>query len=279
MLTNYHCHSHFCDGTSELEAYVKKALLLGVKALGFSSHSPIAFLNTWSMKQENLDLYFQEIDRLAELYAGKIEIYKSLEIDYIPQVTGPEKFSGLDYKLASLHYCGQFEDGSYLEVDGSSVLFKNGIDKIYASSVPDFLTAYWGNLTRLATSESTDIIGHIDKIKIHNTREEFWKHNDPYYHGLVETFLDAVSKTDARIEVNTRGVYKKKCDEPYPGSQILAMMQQRKIGIVLNSDSHTPDELVKSYETGTSAAQKAGYKNSWHFFQHQWIELALDLKL
>ena len=36
--TNFHMHSHYCDGEGELASYVKKAMEKNMYAIGFSSH-------------------------------------------------------------------------------------------------------------------------------------------------------------------------------------------------------------------------------------------------
>ncbi len=274
MLTNYHCHSNFCDGNSPLEAYVKTALEFGLASLGFSSHCPIPVANGWSMKAENITTYYEQIEQLKQKYKGQIEIYTSLEIDYLVDCNIVESFDNLDYKLTSVHYCGKFADGSLFEVDGSSTLFEKGINEIYDGSIAAFLQDYFGKLNFIASNTSTDIIGHIDKIKIHRNYDTHWLSTNSLYVGLLENFLDEVARTNKLIELNTRGLYKKKTEEPYPSSFILQMINHRKIGIVLNSDSHTPAEIVSNYDEAIQLAKEAGIHSSWHYIQNDWKEVA-----
>ena len=80
--TNYHSHSHYCDGVGTLEEQVLGAIEQGVRAFGFSGHSPVFFENEWSMQADKLDEYLTETRLLKEKYAGQIELYTGLEVDY-----------------------------------------------------------------------------------------------------------------------------------------------------------------------------------------------------
>lgn len=99
ILNNYHTHSNFCDGSDEPEKYVEEAIRLGLISLGFSGHAPVPFENTWSIKKENLGDYCRTIEGLKEKYAGKINIFLGLEIDYIPGISTGFGQLFADYRL------------------------------------------------------------------------------------------------------------------------------------------------------------------------------------
>ena len=80
ILANYHTHNHFCDGKEAPEEYVKKAISLGFKALGFSSHAPVLFENDYSILPEKLGDYCTEIERLKKVYSEKIDLFLALFI-------------------------------------------------------------------------------------------------------------------------------------------------------------------------------------------------------
>jgi histidinol-phosphatase (PHP family) len=75
MWTNYHTHSSFCDGKSELPHIITKAKALQVNSLGFSSHAPLPFECKWCIDPNAMDEYFDEIEQLSALH-HEIEIYK-----------------------------------------------------------------------------------------------------------------------------------------------------------------------------------------------------------
>lgn len=94
----------------------KLAAEQGMLAYGFSSHVPMPFFCAWSMKAENLAVYNEQIEKLKLEYKGRVQIYRSLEIDYIPGLIGPQtsfiKEANLDYTIGSIHFVDRFADGS-----------------------------------------------------------------------------------------------------------------------------------------------------------------------
>lgn len=271
MLTNYHCHSNYCDGKASLEDYVLKALELGVDVLGFSSHSPVPFANNWSMKSDRLEDYLNDILILKRKYRDRIEVYSGLEIDYVHHVCGPKDFKyQLDYTIGSIHYCKQFEDGSLFEIDGNSNVFYKGIIEIYHKDIDLFLCEYYSQIEHMVLTDPPTIIGHLDKIKMHNLGNRFWDASSESYLHYISQTLDTIAAHDIFVEVNTRGIYKKITKETYPSLSILKMMHERGIKVVVNSDCHTPDELVEAYGFALQMLKAAGYKESWHLSKNIW---------
>ena len=88
--TNFHTHSHYCDGEGNLEDYIRKAIDKKMFAIGFSSHAPVDFKSYWHMEKTRLDEYLKEISDLQDKYSKDIRIYSGLEVDYIPGIIGPE---------------------------------------------------------------------------------------------------------------------------------------------------------------------------------------------
>src|SRR5687767_9147307 len=102
MWTNYHTHCNFCDGKENPEKYIEQAIKLEMPVLGFSSHAPLPFDCLWCMPTESLDDYLAFIDA-ARTRFPEIEIYKGLEVDYIPGTVTPSDFrSQLDYTIGSV---------------------------------------------------------------------------------------------------------------------------------------------------------------------------------
>lgn len=94
-LTNYHSHSLYCDGRAGMEDFVRFALSEGFTSYGFSSHAPLPFSTAWTMEWDIMDDYLSEFHRLKEKYAGRIELYIGLEIDYLNEASiRPSPVSG-----------------------------------------------------------------------------------------------------------------------------------------------------------------------------------------
>src|SRR5688500_17523279 len=124
MWANCHTHSKYCDGKGELAEYVQSAKKNGVTSLGFSSHAHVPFPCKWCVEKDNLPYYLKEVEDV-KCANPDIEIYKSLEIDFVPGVVSPHEYKDeLDYTIGSIHFVDQFDDGTRWEIDNTHAVFK-----------------------------------------------------------------------------------------------------------------------------------------------------------
>ena len=131
MWSNFHMHCNYCDGKAEMIEYVQQAKSMGMLSIGFSSHAPVSFPCLWCMKAEKFDSYLQSIETLKDSVSG-IEIYKGLEVDFIPGIVSVENFrKDLDYTIGSIHFVDRYPDGRPWEIDGMHTLFLDGLEKIF----------------------------------------------------------------------------------------------------------------------------------------------------
>ena len=107
-LYNFHSHTQFCDGHAPMEDFVKEAIAERFTDYGFSPHSPIPFESPCNMSMAAVDMYINEFYRLKNMYGDKINLYMSMEIDYLGTQWGPanEYFDTLplDYRIGSVHF-------------------------------------------------------------------------------------------------------------------------------------------------------------------------------
>lgn len=278
--STYHSHNHYCDGKYEPEEHVKAAIALGLQTFGFSSHVPLPFKNEWSMKADDLQKYLSEINSFKEKYRDKIEIYTGLEVDYIPGLIGPSHPTitqlGLDYSIGSIHYVDQLEDGTHWEIDGTYVHFIRGLNEIFHGNGRNAILRYLSLTKEMVDRDKPQIVGHIDKIKIHNKAENpLFSDEDQWYQDEVEETLDIIKEKGSIIEVNTRGMYKKLADEPYPGIMILKKIKNKNIPIMLNSDSHHPREITGSYTEAIQLLKELGFQELMVLRNNEWQHDAL----
>ena len=66
MRQNLHTHCTFCDGKNTPEELVREAIRMEMDSLGFSSHSPLAGQEDWTMSPEEVPRFRAEILRLRE---------------------------------------------------------------------------------------------------------------------------------------------------------------------------------------------------------------------
>ena len=270
---NLHTHTHFCDGKAEPEAYVNKAIELGFHTLGFSGHAPLPFENKFAIRNdEALEAYYREILRLKESYEDRIRILLSLEIDFVPGITRDFSFfrehGKLDYVIGGVHLIRNkdkknqdlwFIDGPYQEK------YDHGLKNVFNGDTRQGVEAYYHQLIEMVATQQPDIIAHLDKIKMHN-KNRFFSENEGWYKDLVwKTLTFIANETEAIVEVNTRGLYKKRSDTFFPGPEILEQIHHLNIPVTLNSDAHEPGELNGYYEEAIALLSDIGFRELVYF--------------
>lgn len=277
---NYHTHSHYSDGSNAPEDYIIEAIKQGFKGLGFSEHSTLPFNNTFALQAGNEGAYCKEIYELKVKYSDQIEIYLSLEADYIPGINqGFKELKeglNLDYLIGSVHLVREHISNNNLWfIDGPrSEIYDEGINKIFGGDVRKAVTAYWQQVNNMIETETFDVIGHLDKIKMHN-RGRWFSEQDKWYTDLVNETINLIAEKNFLVEVNTRGLYKGRSDSLFPGEYIIRKLYQKGIGIVLSSDAHLPKEISLWFEEAVRQIQACGYKSVNVFTEAKWKEIPL----
>ncbi|NJO01837.1 MAG: histidinol-phosphatase, partial [Bacteroidia bacterium] len=212
--TNYHSHSEYCDGTEKMEAYIHEAISQKVKVYGFSSHAPLTFPVKWCMKYDKVSQYLEEANYLKRKFSDLIQIYVGMEVDYIPGVTGPTsnfiKSLKMDYAIGAIHFVDRFENGRHWEIDAKTSVFKEGLKEIFGGNIKKVIKRYYELTREMLENQCPEIVAHLDKIKIHNRKKVFFGENESWYQKEVIKTLKSVARSGSILEVNTRGVYRKK---------------------------------------------------------------------
>ena len=262
--TNYHNHCKYCDGVEEIEAHVLNAIAQKVVSFGLSSHSPASFQNKWSMDEADIPSYLEDIQELKKKYSDQIEIYKSLEIDFFPNQIGIikkwTKELNLDYSIGSVHFVDAFEDGLPWEIDGPLLTFEKGLKEIFDNDIRTVLRKYFEYTINMLENDCPTILGHVDKIKMQNCSRFFFDEKEPWYQKLLHETLEVAAKSGTIVEINTRGLYKKRTSETYPGLIGLQLLNELNIPICLNSDAHHPKEIILEYEATAALLMQFGFK-------------------
>ncbi len=276
---NLHQHSTFSDGKAGLEAYVKKALDLGFRAMGFSEHSPLPFSTTFSLKEENTDAYVRETARLKELYHGQIALYRALEFDFIPGLS--DDFDSwrdklhLDYAIGAVHLV-QPENGDGLWfIDGpKKERYDDGLQKYFDNDIKKAVKTYYYQINRMVETQQFEIVGHLDKIKMHNAGRYF-SEDEKWYRRLVSETLELIKEKELVVEVNTRGLYRKRSDRLFPDDETLRQIKDFQIPVVISSDAHHPDELNTFMDYAEKRLVEYGIKSVVFFREGTWEEVPL----
>lgn len=278
---NHHTHCNFCDGVSAPEEYVSEAIRMGFSTLGFSSHAPVPFENTFALKEESIQEYRQTIRNLQQIYADRLEIYLGMEIDYIPGITLDFNFfrkdMGLDYVIGGVHLVKKLdEDQGLWFIDGPSYeTYDDGLKEVFHNDIRMGVKAYYQSICKMITTQKPDIVAHMDKIKMHNGGR-FFNEDEPWYIALVDEALDVIAQSDCIIEINSRGLYKKRCPDLFPSLAILKKLNRLKVPITFSSDAHAPGELNLGMDIAIATALEAGYKEAFCLSKGTWQAVEIN---
>ena len=265
---NLHTPSICSDGKSTPEEVVLEAINQEIKVLGFSDHSPVPFENSFAIKNDNVQNYISTIKSLKEKYKEQIDIYCSMEMDFIPGIVKDFKKTkevlGLDYMIGSVHLVGNDVNKLWF-IDGSKIeTYDEGLFNYYDGNIKKGVKTFFYQYNEMIETEEFDIVGHFDKIKMHN-RDRYFTENDKWYRDLVMETLTLIKEKSLIVEVNTRGIYKKRSTDFYPATWLLPIMREMNVPVVISSDSHKAEELTLCFKEAEDALKTAGYKETMCF--------------
>jgi histidinol-phosphatase (PHP family) len=278
---NLHTHSYFCDGSSAPEEYADEAIRLGFDTLGFSSHAPVPFNNTFALKEERRPEYQKVIRELQKEYADRLEIYMGLEIDFIPGLTRDIDFyrkdMGLDFVIGGIHLVKSDaqEDGLWF-IDGPNYeKYDLGLKEIFHGDIRKGVKAYYKTVCDMITSQKPDVVAHVDKIKMHN-RGRFFQEDEPWYVAMVDETIEVIANSGGIVEINSRGIYKKRCPDLFPSLAILKKLHQLKVPVTFSTDAHIPSELNLGMDLIISTALEAGYREACCLINGKWEAITIN---
>lgn len=275
---NLHTHSVFSDGKSTPEEIVIEAIKQGLKVIGLSDHSPVPFENSFAIKNNEVQNYIGTIKSLKEKYKSQIYIYCSMEMDFIPGIVNnfrqTKQSLGLDYMIGSVHLVGNdinrlwFIDGSKYET------YDEGLFNYFDGDIRRGVRSFFHQYNEMIVTEEFDIVGHLDKIKMHN-RDRYFHEEDKWYRDYLMETLTLIKEKSLIVEVNTRGIYKKRSTDFYPSTWLLPVMRKMNIPVLISSDSHKTEEITLCFKEAEEALINAGYKETVCFENGVFREIAL----
>ena len=253
MLSNFHTHSCYCDGKATPREMVDFAVAHGFKALGFSGHSPLPFDNTFSIT--DYDGYCRDVRALQEEYKDRIEISLGLEFDYVPGMledfTPLIEHGGLDYTIGSVHLIPvpgttPRDSNDLWMIDGPHYeRYDEGLQRLFGGDIRRGVRAYFHQQNAMLEKNRPTILGHPDKIAMHN-RSRYFTEDEPWYEELALETLALARELDVIVEVNTRGIYKGRHPDYYPSRRLLQQMKQWRLPVIVSTDAHAPEDLPRT---------------------------------
>ena len=243
-LTNYHSHSLYCDGRANMEDFIRFALSEGFTSYGFSSHAPLPFSTAWTMEWDSMDDYLAEFHRLKAKYAGQIELYIGLEIDYLNEESNPSvtrfRELPLDYRIGSVHLL--YDDkGEIVDVDVTADKFRRLVDKHFNGDLVRVVHLYYDRLMRMVELGGFDIVGHADKMHYNASAYHPGLLDEPWYDALIQEYFDAIARKGYIVEINTKSYLE--LGTFYPNERYFPVLLEKGIRVQVNSDYHYPERI------------------------------------
>ena len=228
MINNYHTHTYRClhaEGTED--EYAKVAFEKGLKVLGFSDHTPHFFPGDYysymRMRPEELDGYCKGVNALRQAYAGQMEIHLGLEVEYypvsIPKLLPVLRDAGIEYLILGQHWAGNEYDAPHCGRRTESV---------------ELLKRYCDQCIEAMHTGIFSYFAHPELIKFLIDKDLLLKHLEP----LCQASID----TDTPLEINLLGIAQ---GRHYPVEEFWQLAGQYGCTVILGSDAHAPDEVVR----------------------------------
>lgn len=271
---NLHQHSLFSDGKEPARKYAEKAVELGFSAIGFSEHSPLPFQNNFSLKEEKVDEYIETIEDLKKEFEGRLNIYRALEMDFIPEMSEDFNFwrkrVQADYLIGSIHLVKPENSHELWFTDGPDYrTYDDGVNLLFGGNIKQAVAAFYHQTNQMIETQQFEILGHFDKIKMHN-RDRFFTEEESWYKKLVDETLELVKQKNLIVEVNTRGLYKKRSDSLFPDNYALKRVKELNIPIIISSDAHLPNELNMLFDFAENRLKELGFNEVMSFENREW---------
>jgi len=277
--SNYHTHTHHCDGKGEPREYAESALRKGMPRLGFSGHNVVPFPTVWTMPAERLASYLQEVRAVRERYRGELEIFLGMEADFIPGMTSPVapriRELDLDFTVGSVHFVGPADGDHAWTVDGPAEELETAIREGFGGSARRLVERYYRLVAMMAETAAPHIIGHFDIVKKNNRDGLHFREDEPWYRAAVGRALEAVRDSGSVLEINTGGVVRNTSGSFYPSPWVLQEAHRMRIPVIISADAHHPDHIDGKFQEAAALLRGVGYREQRQLSSRGWIDIAL----
>ena len=256
-----HMHTPLCKHAwGEPEEYAQQALKAGLKGIIFTCHCPMpnGFWPTVRMSESDFDTYVALVQRAADAFKGRLDIRLGIESEFFP---GCEEYIAALHQRADFHYV----------LGAVHWQAKEYLNKFETGTIENFRRTYFEHLAKSAESGLYDCLAHPDLVK--NYHPDSWCF--AIVKNTVSAALDRIAATGVAMELNTSGL-NKSYSEMNPGLEMLRMMAERKIPIVVGSDSHRPVRVGEHFVTALNHLTEAGYEKVSYFLNRQRIDLQIS---
>jgi histidinol-phosphatase (PHP family) len=260
MLFDYHAHTPRCGhADGPMEAYVERAIALGMDEFGFSEHAPWMIQNPgqWNcLRREELADYVADVRRLQERHdridGGRpFRVRLGLEADFVPSriETAREAFAAhpWDYIIGSVHHVGSWclpKESDVLEYE------RHRVEEVYE--------LYFELVRQMVRARFCDVVAHLDLPKKHGHRPEG---------GIlryIEPLIPEIKAAGMAVEINTSGL-DAPAGEVFPGWDAIEALNAAGVPLLISSDSHKPDQVGRHFGPTLARLRQLGVRELTRF--------------
>ncbi len=251
IFSDLHIHTKYCDGKSQPEEIVKKAIDMGFESIGFSGHSYTDFDDSYCMSSKGTKLYRRELDELKKKYP-EINILVGLERDYYST-----ERDNYDYIIGSVHYV--VKDGVFMDVDNTAEIMVENVEKYFNGDYREYVKSYYNNMREIVEKTNADVIGHFDLVTKFNEGNKFFDEDSEWYMQMALDALRCITKHKPVFEVNTGAMARGFRTRPYPAKFILEEIKKLGCDIVITSDCHNAENLGFAFKEAIVYVKDCGF--------------------
>ena len=265
MLLDYHVHPDYSiDARGSMRDYAQKALEKGLSEICFTTHLDLVpermhldgYVRVngelWSVKDEWIPLYLQEIHDMKHMYRGKgLEILAGVEMDYHPDVVS-------DIESILNRYTFDYVLGAVHSLDGYSIAVPEDCRAFCRGKTPqEVCRQYFLLVAEAVETELFDAMAHLDLYK-RFSYSLYGPQLDDAHLPVWERVLEAFASSSVGVEINT-GNWRKGLSQPSPSADQLADLVRNGLECVtVGSDAHLPALIGKDIQRALDFAQAAG---------------------
>jgi histidinol-phosphatase (PHP family) len=261
---DYHVHSNNSfDAKFGIIQMCKSAELKGISEICFTEHFNVDSRDV-SYNFLNYNKYSEEILEAREIFSGKLDVKKGLEIGepHILRKKLSDELSmmDLDFIIGSVHNINGLKLRLYMQNKNKKSVYKD----------------YFDEVLRMVENSDIDIVGHLDLMKRY-AYDIYGDYKFDDYREIIEEILKKIIQKDIGIEVNTSGL-RNKVGKLYPSIDVLKLY--KNIGgkiITIGSDSHDLDNIGNNFLTVVKMLKKIGFEYIYRYKNRKKLPVRIEI--
>lgn len=246
---NLHNHTQYCDGRDTMEKMAEAAVEAGIEYFAFTPHSPVPIKSPCNMDVERVGEYYAEAERLRNIYADRMKVLTSFEVDYLGPDYGPHvdwvQRQPLDFRLGSVHFVPN-QDGVLLDCDGRFERFNQYLKDGYSGDIRYVVEKYFEQVLMMIDRGGFELLGHFDKIAGNASQASPGIEDEGWYESLIDDVVSQAAGKGLVVEINTKALADR--GRFYPAERWWGKLIDAGVAVAIDSDAHYAGKIMAGRE-------------------------------